>query len=361
MSFFLTDYAIETIDLVKKYPMSVTKTRQRRPWVHGGVSLRAVFDAYIRRGPFLTALDQVSLKVEKKEIFGLLGPNGAGKTTFIKILCTLILPDEGEAYVNGLEVQREPAKVVRNLQALFSGDAGLDWRLTARQSLDFYAMLYGLPKLEARQKINNLLNFAGLKGREDDPFQRYSSGMARKVRLCRALLLDVPILLFDEPTVGLDPASAVEFRNLLRDRLSREEGRTIFICTHNMWEAQELCDRIAIIDRGKIIACDTPDNIRRIVRPEIIYDFTFANTIFDDGRMKVLNEIEEIKGVNKVVPRISREGTLHGLTVHADVDLNLSNVISILSIYNLEIRSMGVAEPSLEDAFIAITNRKGVG
>jgi len=321
-------------------------------------SLRGIFEDLMRRRPLITALDGVTLKVKKGEIFGLLGPNGAGKTTFIKILCTLVLHDEGEAYVNGFDVQREPKQVLRNLQAVLGGTGGFEWRLTARQGLEFYALLYGLPKKEAEKKIDYLLNFTGLKHRENDMYQRYSTGMAHKLQLCKALLIDAPILLFDEPTAGLDPPSAVEFRRLLRDKLLLEEGKTIFITTHNMWEAQEICDRIAIIDRGKIIACDSPDNIRHHIRTEIIYSITFLNPKFSKEHKKMLKELDEMVGVNNVVPRVATEGTLQKLIIHMDKNLNLSSVLKVLMAYGLEVKSVDATEPSLEEAFIAITGRE---
>jgi len=349
----LVEYAIETIDLAKRYPTSIKKTWKPRG-AHG-TSLRTIFEALMRRGPFITALDGVTLKVKKGEILGLLGPNGAGKTTFINILCTLILPDGGEAYVNGFDVQREPQQVLKNLQAVGGGNIGFEWRLTARQNLEFYASLYGLPKLEAKKKIDYLLDFAGLRDRADDMYQRYSAGMRRKLILCRALLLDVPILLFDEPTVGLDPPSAAEIRELLRDKLSREEGKTVLMATHNMWEAQEICDRIAIIDRGKIITCDSPDNIRRLIRAETVYNINFVNLKFSKEHEKMLKDLEGMVGVNNVVPRITTEGIFQKLTLHVDKSLNLSRVLNVLMAYGLEIKSIDASEPSLEEAFIVIT------
>lgn len=195
------NYAIETINLIKKYPTTTKKAgrerfHRRRDRIY---SFTDIINA-IRgiRGPSIEALRGVNLKVKSGEVFGILGPNGAGKTTLIKILCTLILHDEGEAYVNGFDVQKEPNEMLKNLQAVLPGSRGFNWRLTGRQNLEFYALLYGLKKKEAEERINYLLEFMGLKERADDKYQRYSTGMQRKLLLCRALLRDTLILVFDE-------------------------------------------------------------------------------------------------------------------------------------------------------------------
>lgn len=352
----MVEFAIETVDLVKRYPASVKRMVAGR----GGhtVSLRGILELLIRRGAFITALNGVSLQVKKGEIFGLLGPNGAGKTTFIHVLCTLILHDEGEAYVNGFDVQREPRQVLKNLQAVISGNPGFEWRLTARQGLEFYASLYGLSRREANKKIDDLLRFTGLKEREDDMYQKFSGGMRRKLVICRALLQDVPILLLDEPTIGLDPSSSAEIRALLHDRLSREDGKTILITTHNMWEAQEICDRIAILYRGKIIACDTPDNIRNLVHPETIYSINLQISKFSKTHEKMLEELRGMTGVRNLIPLVSTEGTLEKLTLHLDKNYAVSEVLKALLAHGMGIRSIETREPALEEAFIALTREE---
>jgi len=348
---------METINLVKRYPTSIKKAIQGRPGSHT-TSFKGIFEVILRRGSFITALDGVTLQIKKGEIFGLLGPNGAGKTTFIKILCTLILHDEGEAYVNGFDVRKEPSQVLRNLQAVIGGSIGFEWRLTARQGLEFYASLYGLPKYEARKKIDYLLDFTGLKDRADDMYQRYSSGMRRKLVLCRTLLQDVPIVLFDEPTVGLDPPTSAEIRELLRDKLSRDEGKTVLISTHNMWEAQEICDRIAILYRGKIVACDSPDNIRRLIRPETVYNITLQSPKFNKEHEKMLKDLQEMAGVKNLTPRVTPEGVFQRLTLYLDKNYSLSSVLKVLFSYGLEIKSVDAREPDLEEAFIALTREE---
>jgi len=352
------NYAIETINLVKRYPTATKKARGER--FHRRSDRIYSFTSLINairgiKGPFIEALRGVNLKVKRGEVFGILGPNGAGKTTLIKILCTLVLHDEGEAYVNGYDVQKEPNEVLKNLQAVLPGSRGFNWRLTGRQNLEFYALLYGLKKKEAKERINYLLEFMGLRERADDKYQRYSTGMQRKLLLCRALLRDTPILLFDEPTVGLDPSSAVEFQALLRDRLARENRKTIFFSTHNLYEAQRICDRIAILDRGKITACDTPDNIRYMMFDERILEITLLGAVYNEECRKMIDELDRMDGIHGVTPEVKPDGGFRGISIRFDKSMDLSSILKVVTKNRLKIRSINTYEPTLEDAFIAIT------
>ena len=360
----LYDYAIETVELVKRYPTTARKVRDRegrRAARRGGgiQSFRGILSAIKGvKGPFIEALRGINLKVKRGEIFGILGPNGAGKTTLIKILCTLVLHDEGEAYINGFDVQKEPDKVLKTLQAVLPGSRGFSWRLTGRQNLEFFALLYGLKEKEAEERIDYLLAFTGLEERADDGYQRYSTGMQRKLLLCRSLLRDAPILLFDEPTVGLDATSAAEFRSLLHDKMAEEEGKTIFMSTHNLVEAQQICDRIAIIDRGKITACDTPDNIRYKMFDERPFNITFYDAGYSEEKEKMVDELQEVHGVYGVTPEIGHDKSFLGIAIRVDKNMDLSSIIEILLKNDLKIRTINTQEPTLEDAFIAITGQR---
>jgi ABC-2 type transport system ATP-binding protein len=286
-----------------------------------------------------------------------LGPNGAGKTTLIKILCTLVIHNEGKAYVHGIDVRKRPSEVLRNLQAVLPESRGFQWRLSGRQNLEFYALLYGLKDKEAKERIDYLLEFTGLKERARDGYQRYSTGMQRKLLLCRALIRDTPVLLFDEPSAGLDPNSAAEFRNMLLG-LVREGGKTIFLSTHNLYEAQDICDRIAIMDRGKITACDTPDNIRSVILDENVFNITFIDAPFNDEKMKMVDALEGVEGVHGVTPEVDFEGGFHGLSVRVDKDRDIHGILEVLLKSGLKIRMISAKEPTLEAAFMAITGRQ---
>lgn len=357
------DYAIETIDLVKRYPTSARKAggsghyhsyyhRDRINSLSGIVNIIKGTS-----GPFIEALCNVNLKIKKGETFGIVGPNGAGKTTLIKILCTLVLHDEGEVYVNGFDVQKESVEVLKNLQAVLPGHRGFNWRLTGRQNLEFYALLYGLRNEEASKRIQFLLEFMELDERADDGFQRYSTGMQRKLLLCRALLRDTPILLFDEPTVGLDPHSATTFRRLLHDKLAKEDGKTIFFSTHNLYEAQELCDRIAILDGGQITACDTPNNIRYMMLDEKTFTITFQDTVFNKKQRNMLDALHDITGVYGVTPEINHDRSLQGISLRVDKNIDLSTIFEVIMRNQLKIKATNTQDPTLEDAFIAILNQ----
>ena len=353
-------YAIETINLVKRYPTSARSERGPFGGRGGGnvTSFGGLLGVLRRtKGPFVEALRGVNLRIDEGQTFGILGPNGAGKTTLIKILCTLVIHDEGEAYVHGLDVRKEPLEVLKNLQAVLPESRGFTWRLTGRQNLEFYALLYGLNEKEAQERIEYLLDLTGLKERADDGYQRYSTGMQRKLLLCRALLRSTPILLFDEPTLGLDPASAAEFRNLLHDRLAQEEGKTILLSTHNLYEAQGMCDRIAILDRGKITACDTPDNIRYMMFDEKVFEIAFVDATFDDENERMVNELEKIPGVHGATPELDQERNFKGISIRVNKNMDISEILDVIMQRKLKIRMVNTKEPSLEDAFMAITGR----
>jgi ABC-2 type transport system ATP-binding protein len=351
------------VNLVKRYPTSVKKGIPGAMLHTGGFgshihSLGGIIKALNgTKGPFLEALRGVNLRISKGEIFGILGPNGAGKTTLIKILCTLVLHDEGKAYVQGFDVKREPGKVLSVLQAVLPGSRGFNWRLTGRQNLAFYALLCGLKDKEAKKRIDYLLRFTELEDRADDGYQRYSTGMQRKLLLCRALLRDTSILLFDEPTVGLDPRSAAEFRSLLHDRLALEEGKTVLISTHNLHEAQQICDRIAILDGGKITACDTPDRIRYMMFEGKSVEITFYDGFFDMHMSKMLENLQNVHGVKGVTPQISYNGNFDGISMRLAKNTDICNILEVIMKTNLKIRTINTEEPSLEEAFIAITGQ----
>jgi len=356
------EYAIETVNLIKRYPTSSrlsTAGMPRGPAARGNVgSFGAIIDAVKgSRGPFIEALRGINLRIREREIFGILGPNGAGKTTLIKILCTLVLYDEGEVYVNGHDPRKEVGEVLKNLQAVLPESRGFNWRLTGKQNLEFYALLYGLSDSDARERVNYLLDFTGLTTRADDGIQRYSTGMQRRLLLCRALLRDTPIIVFDEPTSGLDPASAGEFRRMIIDRLAKEEGKTVLLSTHNLQEAQELCDRIAIMERGKVIASDTPDNVRHLVIEDRMLKVAISGTNPESLPEKLIGDLEAIQGVHSVSPEFNTGG-LQTLSMRVEKEMDLTDVLRLLSGSGFRIQSVNTEEPTLEDAFNMITGQE---
>jgi ABC-2 type transport system ATP-binding protein len=207
------------------------------------------------------AVDGIDLDIRKGEIFGLLGPNGAGKTTTISMLCTLTLPSSGSGAVNGFDILRQPAKVRQSIGIVFQ-EQTLDTTLTARENLELHARLYAVPKPLRAARIAELFALMDLRGREDDVVKKYSGGMRRRLEIARGLMHRPAVLFLDEPTVGLDPQSRVKTWEYIR-KTARDAGCTVVLTTHYMEEAEMMCDRIAVIDHGKIIAQGTPDQLKQ--------------------------------------------------------------------------------------------------
>lgn len=239
--------AIRTLQLTKHFPRT-SGYRDLLPF---------------RQKQRVTALDGVDLEVKEGEFFGLLGPNGAGKTTLIKLLCCLVLPSSGTARVFGHDILREE-QAVKNLVGLVSSEErSFFWRLTGRENLQFFASLYHLSGPQANKSINELLNLAGLADEGDIRFQNYSTGMRQKLAIARGLISQPQVLFVDEPTRSLDPVSAQTVRNFFKERVAGE-GKTVVLATHNLNEAEQLCDRLAIVDHGHIIALGTVKELRSL-------------------------------------------------------------------------------------------------
>jgi len=263
-------YSIETYDLTKKFVL------------HRGIS-----DIITNRhnGDVLTSLDSVNMKVQEGEVMGLIGPNGAGKSTLIKILCTLIMPTAGEAYVNGYDVVKESGKVRKSLGYVTTDERSFYWRLTGMDNLDFYAALHNMSAKDSRQKVEELLEIVQLSDRADELFLNYSAGMKQRMAIARGLLNDPQVLFMDEPTRSLDPGAAKNLRDFIREKIVKEKGKTIFLSTHNLDEAEQLCDRVAILDQGRIKVMGCPDDLKNSVGKNStlcdVFSF-YAGKDFDD-------------------------------------------------------------------------------
>ena len=259
----MNDWAIEADQLIKKFPRRATpadKTTARgnesQPTPPAPKRSRWPFGRKAEPTAWFTAVDGVSLQIQRGEVFGLLGPNGAGKSTTIRMLCTLLEPTEGTAHVNGYDVVRQSTQVRQSLGTVLAGERSIYWKLSARENLEYFAALYHIPANVAQRRIAELLDRMELTARANDLVEKYSTGMRQRVAIARALLAQPPILLLDEPTLGLDPQAARKVRELVRELKS--EGHTILLTTHYMEEADQLSDRIGIIDTGKVIALGTP-------------------------------------------------------------------------------------------------------
>jgi len=209
-----------------------------------------------------TSLNSVSINVREGEVFGLIGPNGAGKTTLIKILCTLITPTSGRAYVNGYDVIKESSDVRRSIGFVTTDERSFYWRLTGRQNLEFFAALHNIRGNEARERIGELLRSMDLSERADELFMGYSAGMKQRLAIARGLLNEPSVLFMDEPTRSLDPGAARSLRELIKSYIVNEQGKTVFLSSHNLDEVEDLCQRIAIFDRGKVRATGTVNGLK---------------------------------------------------------------------------------------------------
>lgn len=220
----------------------------------------------------LIALDGVDLEVHPGELFGLLGPNGAGKTTLIKILTTLLAPTSGTAWVDGLDVVQQAQQVRPRINMVSGGESSGYGVLNVRENLWLFTQIYGVPSHVAGDRIDQMLDIVGLSEKATTRVSHLSTGQRQKMNFCRGFLTDPKILFLDEPTLGLDVTSARRIRGFIRDWMKVDPERTLLLTTHYMTEADDLCDRLAIIDHGKVLACDTPDNLKKQVQAYPVFE-----------------------------------------------------------------------------------------
>jgi ABC-2 type transport system ATP-binding protein len=332
------DYAIVTRDVTKTYKSKIRSLEQRT--------------SFFQRKRTVTAVDHLNLEIRRGELFGLLGRNGAGKTTLVKILCTLLPPDEGTASVNGFDVVKQQMQVKRSIGTIFSmGERGFFWRLTGYGNLEFYASINNVPRRGRRERIMEVLDLVGMKDNAFEVFQKYSGGMKRKLALARALLPDPPILLLDEPTTGLDVVSSRNIREFIRNDLSRKAGKTVLYTTHYIEEAAQICDKVAIMQKGRLIALNTPDALRGMAKKSEVLDVIVKNMAEAQ-----VNALKSVDGVASLAADV--QDPVLGQT---HLRLRLKNVDALPGIFDfffkekIKIVNFKQEEPTLEDAFIELT------
>jgi ABC-2 type transport system ATP-binding protein len=285
------------------------------------------------------AVRGVSFSVPHGEIFGFLGPNGAGKTTTIKMLCTILEPSGGRASLGGFDIAKEPGGVRRSIGVIFQ-DPALDDRLSAAENLELHAVVYGVPRAERRARIDEALGFVELEDRKDDLVRHFSGGMKRRLEIARGLLHRPRVLFLDEPTTGLDPQTrrrTWEVLRALRDRY----GTTLFLTTHYMDEAEH-CDRIAIIDHGRIVALGTPEELKRKVGKDVV-------TVRTKSPEPLRRLLEERHG-------ISPERTDDGLSFR--VEEGEAFIVELVAEARVRLSGIAVHRPTLDDVFLALTGRQ---
>jgi ABC-2 type transport system ATP-binding protein len=286
------------------------------------------------------AVDGLTLSVKSGELFALLGPNGAGKTTTIGLLCTLLRPGRGSARVAGFDVATQPAEVRGHIGLVFQ-DPSLDEQLTAWENLDFHARVYGMPRPLFRQRAAELLALVELIDRKDDAVRSFSGGMRRRLELARGLLHQPQVLFLDEPTIGLDPQTRRAIWEYLA-ALRRQGGMTILLTTHYLEEA-EGCDRVAIIDHGRLIALDTPAALKASLGGDIV---AFAPSDTETAaRILAARGLQPRPGPDGLIVEVERGEAL------------VPELVSLLAAGGVQVRSVGLSRPSLEDVFIKLTGR----
>jgi ABC-2 type transport system ATP-binding protein len=286
-----------------------------------------------------SAVESISFEVHRGTIFGFLGPNGAGKTTTINILCTLLKPSAGKAFVNGYDCEKQPDLVRKSIGIVFQ-DTTLDKDLTAYENLLYHAYLYRIRKEERSRKVDDALRFIGLYERRDDLVRKFSGGMKRRLEVARAIVHQPEVLFLDEPTLGLDPQGRENLWTYIRG-LPAERGITVFMTTHYMDEA-EVCHNIAIIDNGKIIVQGTPDELKAGVGGDVIY----------------LKSKDNVRSVNELKSRLGLNAEIKGEEIFFSVGNAESCIPEIIRSIGGDVVSVRLRRPTLHDVFLKLTGRQ---
>ncbi|MFS0672131.1 ABC transporter ATP-binding protein [Ornithinibacillus sp. 179-J 7C1 HS] len=294
------------------------------------------------------ALKGISFTVKKGEIFGLLGPNGAGKTTMIKILTTMLTPTSGKVSVLGLNPVTETKLLRPHINFILGGERNLYWRLSAYDNLAYFSDLYKIPLSEQKERINELLELVGLKEVAHQRVETFSKGMKQRLQIARGLVNNPEILFLDEPSIGLDPVSARKLRDIIRQL--NNNGTTILLTTHYMFEADELCDRIAFIDKGEIVDIDSPQNIKQKTDNVSVIDFT----IIGGNDMKI-NQLSSLPGVQHV--QTKNEDILTSIKLHTN---NPQTVVPLIyeTMQEVVIQDLSITKPTLEDVYVQLIGGK---
>jgi ABC-2 type transport system ATP-binding protein len=305
---------------------------------------RARIGVFKRSIKEVVAVDDISFEIKAGELFGLLGPNGAGKTTTVKMLATLLIPTQGSASILDYDVVADANEVRKHIGFIFGWERGLYWRLSGIDNLRYFASLYSVEPDVSKKRIPYLLEMVGLKDRGNERVEGYSRGMKQRLHVARTLLHDPEILFLDEPTIGLDPVGAREFRQVIRDLQS--EKKTILLTTHYMFEADSLCERVAVIDKGLIVALDSPSELKRHVSDlSVIEVETFGASAESLERLKALPFVDSLSVRDQDQRQILLIQTPRGAEAVPDV---------MSSLDGQRVGRVIVREPTLEDAYVRL-------
>ncbi|MEO8470520.1 MAG: ATP-binding cassette domain-containing protein [Chloroflexota bacterium] len=319
------------------------------------IEVDAVRRVYAAKPAPVVALEGIDLRVEPGEFFGLLGPNGAGKTTLIKILTTLLLPSSGHARVFGFDVEHDTKKIRRIMNMVAGGEQSGYGILTVREQLWMFTQFYGLAGGEGWRRVDELIEAVGLAEQRVQRVSTLSTGQRQKMNLARGLLNDPWILFLDEPTLGLDVSAARSLRELIVDWKGAVPGRTILITTHYMAEADELCDRIAIVDRGRILAIGSPDELKRRVQRESIFRLELDHLVGGAAAIASLPGVVSANEAATAPDSGARQTVVMNLVLEDDGALG--QVVGALARTGSEILGLRKSEPTLEDVFVELVGR----
>jgi ABC-2 type transport system ATP-binding protein len=301
-----------------------------------------------RRTKTIEAVRGIDFEVSEGELFGLLGPNGAGKTTTIKVLVTLLIPTSGTARVLGYDVVRDAQAVRKRIGYVFGGDRGAYERLSGLDNLRYFSELYGVPPKVQRRRIPELLDLVGLTGREKERVEGYSRGMRQRLHIARGLLHDPPVVVLDEPTIGLDPVGARELRQTIKELA--QAGKTVLLTTHYMYEADALCDRIAVISRGEIVATGTPGDLKSIVADRTVVEIEAFGAPDD-----VIQRLRQAPGVTSVAVEDREQAQL--LVVQSPHGSELTQQL-LAHLDGVRVGRIAAREPTLEDAYVSLVTER---
>jgi ABC-2 type transport system ATP-binding protein len=321
--------------------ISVTRLTKRFPRSSGYRDLLP-----FKKRQWITAVEDVSLDIKEGELFGLLGPNGAGKTTLIKLLCCLILPNAGTAKVFGHDILKEEVAVKKLVGLVNAEERSFYWRLTGRENLQFYASLYNLPRKSARKRIDELLNLVEMADKADIRFQNYSTGMRQKLAIARGLLSEPRILFVDEPTRSLDPVSAQAVRRFFKEKVAGE-GKTVVLATHNLSEAEQLCDRLAIMDHGRVNALGSVQKLRSLFQTHEGCELQVKH--FSEG---ILPNLRLIDGVQECHVTGQHDGVCSLKLRISNREAVLPRVLAIMVNSGVEVCNCQLRELPIDEIFI---------
>ena len=328
------DLAAEAVDVTKRFPETS--------------GYRNILTFWRRR--YVTALNRVNLWLPKGRVLGLLGPNGAGKTTLMKIFAGLVLPDEGRAVINGIDLSERPGRARSRVTYVSGEDRSLYWRLTGKQNLRFFAVLNEVPRKQVGKRVAEVLSTVGLSEAADVRVGKYSTGMRQRLCIARGLLAESELLLLDEPTRSLDPSSARNLWGFIREDLVGRRGQTIVIATHNSEEASRLCDLVAVMHQGQVKFCDTVAALSSKVAGQVNYSITLTNASHE-----AIGRLSNLKGVYRVVMPPNCHGNVSLEVAVSEAEAQIPLVLNYLMGAGANVLEVKQVSASLGEAISALT------